>query len=219
MQYFIAIIISLVLLVLLWRQWRTAEAKLNAQPLQLFAKVQNLFSHSHLARGETAGTSKLDGEYHGHRFQLKAVVDTLATRKLPCLWLLITLPEAQNVKATLNMMMRPTGPTTFSNFDFLAHTVVTPSGFPAHAVIRTNDEVHCLSAELLRPHLQLFETRHGKELLISPKGLRIVVQVAEVDRLRYGVFREANFGDTVIDADLVKQCLQLLLDLQTSLKT
>jgi hypothetical protein len=218
MQQTLAIIIGLGLLFLLWRQWRAAERKLQEKPVQLFSQVKNLLSDCNVEHGEAIGTWKLTGDYQGRQFQLKAIVDTLATRKLPSLWLLVTMPEPQNVSATLNLMMRPTGPTSFSNFDFLRHTLKTPRGFPLHAVIRTDDLDRCLPAETLRPYLALFETRSGKEFLISPKGLRIVVQVAEVDRLRYGVLREANFGDTVIDPEIVKQCLDTLLALETSLK-
>ena len=46
---------------------------------------------------------------------------------------------------------------------------------------------------LMGNHLDVFQNGRGKEFLISPKGLRIVVQLAEGDRARYGVFREANF--------------------------
>lgn len=218
MQQIIAIIIGLGLLFLLWRQWRAAEQKLAAQPQNLFSEVQNLFTNSSIEQGEAIGTWNLNGTYAGHLFQLKAIVDTLATRKLPSLWLMVTLPETQKVKATLNMMMRPTGPTSFSNFDFLVHTLETPHDFPMHAVIRTDDQLLHPSLDKIRPTLGLFETRFGKELLISPKGLRVVLHVAEVDRLRYGVFREANFGETFIQSDLLTQCLDMLLKLQSSLK-
>jgi hypothetical protein len=219
MQVFLAAVIGLGLAFLLWRQWRVAERKRLQRPMQLFATVQGLFDSPSIEASDAAGVWKLTGQYKGQIFQLKAIVDTLATRKLPSLWLMVTLPETQSVKATLDLMMRPTGPSTFSNFDFLPHTVKTPTGFPEHAVLRTDDPKKCPSAELLRPHLDLFETRAGKELLISARGLRIVVLVAEVDRLRYGVFREANFGDTVIDKDLVSECLETLLALKATLKS
>ena len=218
MQQIIAIIIGLGLLILLWRQWRSAEQKLAATPQKLFAEVQSLFNDAKLEEGEAFGTWMLTGTYAGHLFQLKAVVDTLATRKLPSLWLLVTLPEQQPVKATLDLMMRPSGPSSFSNFDFLPYTLETPKDFPEHAVIRTDDQELNPPPDILRFALTLFETRYGKELLISPKGLRIVVHVAEVDRLRYGVFREANFGGTVIQPDLLIQCLDTLLKLNSSLE-
>lgn len=218
MQQIIAIIIGLGLLILLWRQWRSAEKKLAAQPQKLFAEVQSLFENSQIEQGETIGTWKLTGTYGGRVFQLKAIADTLATRKLPSLWLMVTLPEPQPVKATLDLMMRPSGPSSFSNFDFLPYTLKTPKNFPEHAVIRTDDQELTPPPDILRFALTLFETRYGKELLISPKGLRIVVHVAEVDRLRYGVFREANFGGTVIQPDLLIHCLDTLLKLNSALE-
>ena len=57
----------------------------------------------------------------------------------------------------------------------------------------------------------------SKELLISPRGLRIVMHVAEVDRLRYMVLREARFDDTVIDAAFTEQAMKVLLALNAEL--
>ena len=213
MQQFFAIVLGFGLLFLLWRQWRLAAKRLAALPIQLFSQIQDLLEHPQISGGEAVGTWIMTGLYKDHAFQLKAIVDSLATRKLPSLWLMITLPEPQNVKASLDLVMRPTALTSFSNFDFLLHTLQTPFGFPAHAVLRTEDPAICPSPEVLRPYLELFEGRNGKEFLVSPKGLRIVVLVAEVDRLLYGVFREANFGATVIDPELAEQCLNTLLEL------
>lgn len=218
MQIFFATLLGLGLLFLLWRQWRIAAKKLAAQPMQLFSQVQNLLDNPEIIKGEAVGTWTLIGQYQGHAFQLKAIIDTLATRKLPSLWLMVTLPEAQPVKASLDLVMRPTALTSFSNFDFLPHTLQTPDGFPAHAILRTEDPAICPAPEVLLPYLELFEGRTGKEFLISPKGLRIVVLVAEVDRLRYGVFREADFGETVIDPAITKHCLDNLLALNENLK-
>lgn len=57
----------------------------------------------------------------------------------------------------------------------------------------------------------------GKEFLISPKGLRIVLQLAESDRLRYGVFRQVDFGDVCIDPSLARQTMDTLLALENNL--
>jgi hypothetical protein len=115
-------------------------------------------------------------------------------------------------------MMRAAGPSTFSNFDFLEHVIATPSTFPMHATIRTDDPLKLPEIEKIASHLKLFFEPKGKELLVSPKGLRIVVQAAQADRARYGVLREANFGAVVIDAELTVSCLNTLIDLQNALK-
>ena len=83
-----------------------------------------------MQRGQTAGVWTLNGRYRDHHFQLKTVADTLATRKLPSLWLMVTLPEPLPVTATTNMMMRAAGVTSFSNFDFLAPHTGFACGLP-----------------------------------------------------------------------------------------
>jgi hypothetical protein len=193
-----------------------AQALANT-PQRLFGDVITLLEDAVVQHSETTGVWKLQGSYLGHVFQLKAIADTLAVRKLPSLWLMVTLPEPQPITAVIDMVLRPTGPTTFSKFDFLPHTLSLPVGFPEHAVIRSDHPNAFIPSEFIRPHLDLFHTSRGKELLISPKGLRLVVQAAEADRARYGVYREASFGDRVLDAQLARTCMDTLLALQQDL--
>ena len=218
MQTFLAFATAIALAALLLRDWALARRRAQAFPDVIFSQVKPIFKNPVQSAGSAKGIWVLEGIYLGHSFQLKALVDTLPTRKLPSLWLLITLPEAQPVQATLDMMLRPAAATSFSNFDFLPHTLKTPEGFPPEAVIRTDAPQLCLPAAMLLKHIDLFRDAKGKELLISPKGLRIVVQVAEVDRARYVVLREARFDDTVIDAASTEQAMNVLLALSAELK-
>ena len=93
------------------------------------------------------------------------------------------------------MMMRPGSPTTFSNFDHLDHTLPKAAGFPAEAVVRTDRKGVRFPSEIIAGHLDVFADGRAKELLITPNGVRIVWLLAEADRARYGVFRQAEFGD------------------------
>ena len=113
--------------------------------------------------------------------------------------------------------MRPAGPTTFSNFDFLPAVIRTPPDFPAGAVIRTDDPDHIPPGFLIEPHLRVFDDPRAKELLISPKGVRLVWQIAEADRARYGVFRQAEFGDVVLQPERVGGLLDRLIALRQSI--
>ena len=47
-------------------------------------------------------------------------------------------------------------------------------------------------------HLSLFADGRAKELLVTPNGVRFVWLLAEADRARYGVFRQAEFGDAAL---------------------
>jgi hypothetical protein len=157
---------------------------------------------------------KLKGAYKNFPVQILPVVDTLATRRLPALWLLVTVQDNLPLTAKFDLMMRPAGPTTFSNFDLLGHTLKPIPGFPDEGVVRTDDPDSVLPGDVVRPHLGLFASARAKELLIAPTGLRLVWLLAEADRARYGVLREADFGEVEIDAGTVEAILDALLALR-----
>ena len=68
---------------------------------------------------------------------------------------------------------------TFSSFERLPVTLPHLPDFPDGCVVRTNDARQLLPFCLIAPHLGMFADPHAKELLITPKGVRIVWQLAE----------------------------------------
>ncbi|ESY73217.1 hypothetical protein NKJ90_26045 [Mesorhizobium sp. M0051] len=155
----------------------------------------------------TAGVITWQGSWRGRRVQVRTIVDTLATRKLPARWLSVSVTEAVAVPATFDMMMRPGSPTTFSNFDHLEHTLPKAPGFPAEAVLRTDRRAARFPQGLIASHIEIFAEGRAKELLITPNGVRIVWLLAEAERARYGVFRQAEFGGTTLDPALIERLL------------
>ncbi|TPN52047.1 hypothetical protein FJ981_17585 [Mesorhizobium sp. B1-1-4] len=165
----------------------------------------------------TAGVVTWEGSWNGQRVQLRTIVDTLATRKLPARWLSVSITEKTVVPGTFDMMMRPGSPTTFSNFDHLDHTLPKPPGFPAEAVLRTDRRGVRFPQNIIADHLEPFSEGRAKELLITPKGVRIVWLLAEAERARYGVFRQAAFGDAQIDPALISRLLVSLSGLRDAI--
>ncbi len=201
----------------LYQVYRKREARKQEETSALYRGAYEVVKNATL---ETQGPNefpRLVGTYEGFSIQIKPVVDTLATRRLPALWLLVTLQDALPVKAHFDLMMRPAGPTTFSNFDHLPDTILAPEGFPEHAVIRSTDEHHVFPAEIIRPYLAIFTQKHAKELLVTENGLRVVWLLAEADRARYGVFRQAEFGMAGIEPDILKEILQTLLGVRRAI--
>ena len=72
-------------------------------------------------------------------------------------------------------------------------------------------------SETIAGHLDVFSDGRAKELLITPNGIRIVWLLAEADRARYGVFRQAEFGSVEIDPAQVEDLLQRLLRLRDAI--
>src|SRR5262249_46283292 len=116
---------------------REARKRAHA-PDVFFASVKPLIEDPRYEGEDVAGYPQLVGRYHDFAVRLHPVIDTLAIRKLPSLWLLATIPEPLPLKATFDLMMRPAGPTTFSNFDRLPVTLERAPDLPLHAIVRTD---------------------------------------------------------------------------------
>jgi hypothetical protein len=214
MQVALGFVVASGLVALLIWQYVNEGAKRAEQGRVLFQSVFSLFQNPDLLRGSTAGVWTLVGRYRDHNFQLKTIVDTLATRKLPSLWFMVTMPEPLPLTATTDLMMRAAGVSSFSNFDFLPYTLPLPVAFPEQATVKSDVKTPSDVLSLMVCHLDIFQNGRGKEFLISPQGLRVVTQLAEGDRARYGVFREANFGGTSIDVELVRKIMDTLVNLK-----
>ncbi|TIR70243.1 MAG: hypothetical protein E5X24_09910, partial [Mesorhizobium sp.] len=156
----------------------------------------------------TAGVATWAGSHKGERAQVRTIVDTLATRKLPARWLSVSITEPVAVPGVFDMMMRPGSPTSFSNFDHLEHTLPKAAAFPDEAVLRTDRKGIVFPQEVIAAHAGIFGESRAKELLITPKGVRIVWLLAQADRARYGVFRQAAFGDARLDPALIEKLLE-----------
>jgi hypothetical protein len=202
---------------LLIRRFLRARRTRTKAPERLLGPAKALLEDPQFEDKGGVDYPQLVGRYRGHFVQVRPVVDTLAVRKLPVLWVLVTIPEPLPVRAIFDLMMRPAGPTTFSNFDHLPVTLDRLPDFPETGVVRTDDPEHVLPAHVVAPHLGVFHDRRAKELLIAPKGVRLVWQLAEADRTQYGIFRQAEFGDPVLDSEVLQGIIDRLVSIREAI--
>jgi hypothetical protein len=172
-----------------------------------FDAVKPLFDGGE-TRMEPTGFPRMTGRRDGLAFDLQAIPDTLTFRKLPALWVLVTLPEPLPLDATLDLMARPSGNEPFTRFSDLQQSLPTPAALPKEVAIRSDDATRIPASDLIATHADLFADPRIKELVLSPKGLRIVVLAEEANRGRYLIFREAEMGR----APLTPARLEPLLD-------
>lgn len=204
------------LFALAWRTRRAAGLRKRSRR-SYFDRCAPLLAQCHSGPG-AAGFSRMTGQYRGSPVDLQAVPDTLTFRKLPALWVLVTIPAPVPVRATLDLMLRPTGLESFSGFARLPYEVAVPAGFPANGVLRSDYPQSLVPAEALRPHLALFDNPRVKELVISPKGLRVVFLAEEGDRSRYLLFRDAEMGQSALKPEQVAPLLDRLLAIGAELE-
>jgi len=180
--------------------------------------VQTLFSGG-LKKVSADGFPRLSGTYRGLTFDIQVVPDTLNFRKLPSLWLLVTLPEPLPVRATFDLMMRPRGVELFSKHTDLPVQMAADPAFPHDCSVRTDAPEFLPRRQLLLKHTAILENPYAKELLISPKGLRIVWLAEEANRGNYLLFRDSEMGLSPFPSANAKPLLDYLIDLREDLTT
>lgn len=197
---------------LAFRLIRESRARTGARA-SYFDAVKTLFDGGE-TRIQPTGFPRMTGRRDGLAFDLQAIPDTLTFRKLPALWVLVTVPEPLPLHATLDLMARPSGNEPFTKFATLPQSLPTPPDLPKDIAIRTDDALRIPPADLIAAHADLFQDPRVKELVLSPKGLRIVILAEEADRGHYLIFREAEMGRTPLSPSRLEPLLDRLAALR-----
>ena len=171
---------------------RETRARASAHAAH-FDVVKPLFD-SAATRLAPPGVPRRTARRAGLAFERPAIPDPLTFRKLPALWVLVSLPEPLPLEATLDLMARPSGNEPFTRFANLPESLPPLAGLPREVAIRTDDARRVPPPALVAAHADLFDDPRVKELVLSPRGLRIVTLAEEADRGRYLIFREAEMG-------------------------
>ncbi|WP_103258437.1 hypothetical protein [Tabrizicola aquatica] len=199
----------------LWLGYRlvTESRSRTAARAAYFDAVKPLFQDGE-TRLQPTGFPRMTGRRDGLAFDLQAIPDTLTFRKLPALWVLVTLPEPLPLHASLDLMARPSGNEPFTRFASLPQSLPTPPDLPKEVAVRSDDASRIPPPDLIARHADLFDDQRVKELVLSPKGLRIVILAEEADRSRYLIFREAEMGMTPLAAARLEPLLDRLHQLR-----
>ncbi|WP_430466010.1 hypothetical protein [Tabrizicola sp.] len=202
----------------LWLAWTTAAAYMTRKAARsgYFRSVMPLFTRV-TTRIEPTGFPRITAHVEETAFDLQAIPDSLTFRKLPALWVMLTLPAPMPVRATLDIMARPIGNEPFSHFPNLPQSLPCPSLLPDGTGLRSDDASGVPPLELIAPHLAVFADPKVKELVISPKGLRLVILADEAERGRFLIFRDSEVGMAPLGAERLIPLIDTLLALRQTL--
>lgn len=153
------------------------------------------------------GWPVLEGRYRGQDIRLEPVMDDMAWRKLPSLWLKVTVLAPSPTRGTLGFLVRARGGEFYSPTMEMRQRLPVPPGWPTDALLCTDD---ARSAPLALD-MTAFDDPRMKELVITPRGVRLVYQAAQAERAEYLVLRQARFRETQADAELVRHLLDQAL--------
>ena len=116
-----------------------------------------------------------------------------------------------------DLLIRPRGTEFYSPSIDLGHAVRLPPGWPVDAALRSDDPAQMPPLEIMARHRFLFEDLRLKEMLVTPKGVRLVYQVQQAERAQYLVMRRVEFADNTLSLSLARRLLEAVLAIRSSL--
>jgi len=172
------------------------RTRVIAHRRSVFEECRGLLDDAELSQ-DGADYPRLTGRRDEVPVELRLLADTIQLRKLPVLWLLVTIRHPLKIAGVFDMLIRPDNSEYYSPHDRLRTVLPAPPDWPADAVVRCDrpDAVAPL-LDRLTPHVRAFtEEGRGKELFLAPRGLRLVYRVDESRRGHYLATRQPLFDN------------------------
>lgn len=145
----------------------------------------------------------------GQRVKLELIADSLITRRLPQLWLRVTLYDAVPKRPTMGALARPTGSEYYSLVHDMPHWIAPPV-IGAPMLMRGDGSATATQTHRILHHFgDLFADPTVKEAVISPKGVRIIRQAAQGERAAHLFLRQSRFSISAIPAADIGKAIAL----------
>ncbi|MEW9807386.1 hypothetical protein [Mesorhizobium marinum] len=157
------------------------------------------------------GYPRLLGTSSGNRISMEVVADSLVPRRLPQLWLKLTMlaPEPRP-RPSIGVLARPVGTEFYSRVLGLPDTIAPSFSSDMPLLMRGSD----VTDDAVQRTSGLFRTLLSdpglKEIVITPRGAGLVRQIAEGDRGAHVLYRQIRFPVEQVPADLVRNALDEL---------
>jgi hypothetical protein len=155
------------------------------------------------------GFPALEGRAFGHAVKVALIPDTMVVRRLPQLWLSVTVLDAMPGAPSLSLLARPSGNEFYAGTHQLPKRVEPPAGLPLDVMIRGDGvRAHALCQRLGGLFASFLADPGVKEITISARGVRVVRQVAEGRRGEHLLLRQAVFDLAQVERPVFVQTLR-----------
>lgn len=163
-----------------------------------------LFANAHITFGPDHFPTLVGRLDDGRQAKVELIVDTMVFRRLPQLWLRVTLSETGALKRpTIGALARPTGAEYYSLVHDMAEWM-TPPQTEASLLMRGDGSATSWQVERVSALFRnLFADPQIKEAVITPRGTRIIRQAAQGEPGAHLLLRQIRFPLTAISPELV----------------
>ncbi len=204
--------------VLMWHFHRKHRRDTGLRRRAMFDQVVPLLEKTQL-RQEGIGFPTLDGFYHGHFVRIEPIEEHVGFRKVPSMWLRVSVLHELPYSGVLDFLVRPENIEFYSPISRLPHQLDVPPHWPQPAWLRSDDPGTMPPLDRVAGHLDFFRDRRAKELLITGRGVRLVYQALQAERTNYLVLRGLKFTSLDIPRLEVQMLLDRALAIADDLKT
>ena len=215
----IKILVSVAILLMgLWliRQYLHDQRSIKHAKAHLFDEVLGLLDGAKLKQ-EGKDFPQVSGVFLGYEVKLSLIEDTVAVRKIPPLWLLITIQGKTAIQGSFDLIVRPSNNEFYSPAWQWNGNLQVPSHWPQHSVIKYQDSlVDIAKIDALVP--KLFRDERAKELLITPSVLRITYMAKQAERGEYLIMRNSVFSGEAISVEVVEKVLKQAIEIRQLLE-
>jgi len=195
---------------------RRDRARMRAQRGEFFARCLHLFESYRVTQAGLA-YPVMSAKYRGYAVRLEPFVDDIAWRKIPSLWLKVTVLTPNPCRGVFDFLVRPRGVEFYSPSSELPHTLRVPEEWPQDALLSTDDPEGMPAIADIAPHMSHFSDPQMKELLITPRGTRLVRQIWQAERSHYLVLRQARFAGRTVEPSILASLLDAAIEVNRSL--
>lgn len=154
----------------------------------------------------------------GRKVKIELIADTMVTRRLPQLWLSVTVLEAgvRDIPA-LGALARPTGSEYYSLVPGLPEWMAPPEiGVPL--LMRGSADVTSAQALAAGKHFRaLFADLSVKEAVITPRAARVIYQASQGGRAAHMLLRQAQFPLETVPAAIIMHTIALAVELRPAM--
>ncbi len=144
----------------------------------------------------------------GRPIKVQLIADTLVFRRLPQLWLQVTLGEtAVRARPSIGALARPTGAEFYSTVHDLPQWIEPPhTGAPL--LMRGDGRASAQQLERVSVLFRsLFSDPAVKEATVTPRGVRLIRQAAQGERGSHLLLRQTRFPIAAVSRELVQAAI------------
>lgn len=119
----------------------------------------------------------------------------------------------QPCAGNFDFLVRPRGGEFYSPSAEFSYRIPPPALWPADSILCTDDPSTMPRPESLCAVVGLFNDPQMKELVITPRGIRLVRQMWQAQRTPYLVLREVRFDQRLFDRTIIQAQLAAAIEI------